>query len=137
MGENRPMFPNEPEDAKGKSLMKEKDSVVFSKSEGSKNMTKSFPAVPDKEGERHVAQVITKKPHTKSTNKLRLSTEIRLNLVLKYLIINIDKSEDEDNTQASRRKRAKQPKEVAKAEAVKGIEEDQPSWLDMEIKNLK
>jgi hypothetical protein len=42
------------------------------------------------------------------------------------LIINIDKYEDEDNTQASTSKREKQPKEAAKAEAVKGIEEDQP-----------
>jgi hypothetical protein len=48
--------------SKGKILMKY--SGVFRKSEGSKNMTKSFPAVPDKEGERHVAQVITKKHHT-------------------------------------------------------------------------
>jgi hypothetical protein len=63
-----------------------------------------------------------------------------LNPVLKYLIINIDKSKDEDSTQVSRSKRAKQPKEVAKTEADKGIEEDQPSWLDMlkeEIKTLK
>jgi hypothetical protein len=37
-------------------------------------MSKSFLAVPDKEGERHVSQVIMKKTHTKSTNKLRLST---------------------------------------------------------------
>jgi hypothetical protein len=140
MGENMPMFPNEPEDAKGKSLMKDKDLVFFSKLEGSNNMTKSFPAVPDKKGERHAAQVIMKKTHTKYTNKLRLTTEIRLNLVLKYLIINIYKSEDEDITQSSRRKREKQPKGVAKDEAVKGIEEDQTRWLDMlkeEIKNLK
>jgi len=41
-----------------------KYSGVFRKSEGSKNMKKSFPTVPDKEGERHVAQVITKKHHT-------------------------------------------------------------------------
>jgi hypothetical protein len=131
------MFHNELEDAKGKILMKEKDSVVFIKLEGSKNMTKSFPLVSDKEGERNVAQVITKKPDTKYTNKLRLSKKIRLDLVLKYLIINIDKFEDEDNTQASRSKRARQKKEVAKVEAVKSIEEDKPRCLDMEIKNLE
>jgi hypothetical protein len=74
MGENRPMFPNQPEDSKGKILMKEKDSVVFSKSEYSKNMTKLFPKVLDKEGQRNVAQVTMKKPHTESTNKLRLNT---------------------------------------------------------------
>jgi hypothetical protein len=110
---------------KRKILMK--DSIVFSKLEGSKNKTKSFPAVLDKEGERHVAQVIMKKHHTKSTNKQRLSIEIRLNHVLKDLIINIDKSEDEDNTQDSRRKREKQPKEAAKDEEFKCIKEDQPS----------
>jgi hypothetical protein len=86
------MFPNEPEDAKGKIVMKEKDSVVFIKSKGSKNMKKSFPVVRDKQGERHVAQFIMKKNHTKSTNKLRLSTEIRLNIFLNDLIINVDKS---------------------------------------------
>jgi hypothetical protein len=82
IGENMPMFPSEPEDDKGKNLMKEKDLVVFNKSDGSKNMTKSFPEVPDKEGERYVAQVITKKHHIEYTNKLRLSTKIRLNPLL-------------------------------------------------------
>jgi hypothetical protein len=60
-----------------------------------------------------------------------------LNPALKYFIISIDKSKDQDITQASRRKRSKQPKEVAKVEAIKCIEEDQPSWLDMLKEEIK
>jgi hypothetical protein len=125
---NRPMFPDKPEEAE------EKDSTVFNKSGSSKNMTE----LSNKKRERHAAQILTTKSHAKSVDEPRLGEEIRLNPIMKDLIINgyVDGS----NTQVGVSKRKKQRKEEAKAGTVKSIEENQPSWLDTlkeEIENLK
>jgi hypothetical protein len=77
-----------------------KDSVGSNKPGGLKNMENSS----EKEGEKHVVQAITRKPCTKLINKLRSNAKIRLNPVLKDLVINVDEneSEDEDSAQVSR-----------------------------------
>ena len=72
------------------SLMK--DSVGSNKPRGLKNMEKSS----KKEGEKHVVQDITRKPCTKLINKLRSNVKIRLNPILKDLVINVDENESED-----------------------------------------
>jgi hypothetical protein len=107
---NRPMFPEKP---KG---VKEKDSTIFSKEGSSKNMI----GLSNKKRGRHVAQILTTKSHAKSADEPRLGKEIRLNPIMKDLIIN--GYEDAYNTQYGVRKRRKQQKEEANAGAVKSVE---------------
>ena len=122
------MFPEKP---KG---FEEKDSTFLIKSGNSKNMIE----LSNKKRERHAAQILTTKSHAKSVDEPRLGEEIRLNPIMKDLIIN--GYADGYNTQAGVSKRKKQWKEEAKAGTIKSIEENQPSWLDMlkeDIENLK
>jgi hypothetical protein len=112
---NRPMFPERPKEAE------EKDSMVFSKSGSSKNMTEFS----NKKRERHVAQILITKSHAKSVDEPRLSEEIKLNPIMKDLIIN--GFADGYNTQVGVSKRKKQRKERAKAGTVESIKENQPS----------
>jgi hypothetical protein len=92
----------------------------------------------NKKRERHTAQILTTKSRTKSVDELESGEGIRLNPIMKDLIIN--GYADGYNTQAGESKRKKQRKEAAKVGTVKKVEEDQPSWLDTlkeEIENLK
>jgi hypothetical protein len=110
---------------------KEKYSTIFRKSG---NMTR----LSSKRRKRHDAQILTTKYCAKSIGELESGEEIRLNPIMKDLIIN--GYEDGYNTQTGRKKRKKQQKEEAKAGTVKSVEENQPSWLDTlkeEIENLK
>jgi hypothetical protein len=91
-----------------------------------------------KKRERHVAQILTTKSRAKSVDEPESGEEIRLNPIMKDLIIN--GYADGYNTQDGERKRKKQRKEEAKAGTVKSVEENQPIWLDTlkeEIENLK
>jgi hypothetical protein len=115
---NRHMFPDKPEEAE------EKYSAGFSKSGSSKNMTE----LSNKKIERHAAQILTTKSHEKYVDEPRLDEEIRMNPIMKDLIIN--RYVDEYNTQVGVSKRKKQRKEEAKAGTIKSIEENHPSWVD-------
>lgn len=67
--------------------------------------------------EKHVIQVVeyeTKKPHTRATNKLRLSAKIRLNPTLKDHVINLD---DNNTTSLSMKNKAHKPMKKEKLSA--------------------
>jgi hypothetical protein len=122
------VFPGKP---KG---VEEKDPTVFSKPGNSNNMT----GLSSKKRERHVVQLLTTKFRAKSVDEPGSGEEIRLNPIMKDLIIN--GYADGHYMQAGERKRKKRRKEEVKAGTVKGTEEDQPSWLDTlkeEIEKLK
>jgi hypothetical protein len=106
----------------------------FNKLRNLNNMTK----LSSKKRERHDAQLLTTKSRTKSTDEPGSGEDIRLNHIMKDLIIN--GYADGHYTQDGERKRKKQWKEEAKDRIVKGIEEDQPSWIDTlkeEIEKIK
>jgi hypothetical protein len=112
----------------------EKDLVVFSEPRNSNNMTK----LSSKKRERHVAQLMTTQFHSKSTDETGSGEEIRLNPIMKDLIIN--GYADGHCTQAGERNMKKRWKEEVKDGTIKGTEEDQPSWLNTlkeEIEKLK
>jgi hypothetical protein len=92
----------------------------------------------NKKRERDTAQILTTKSRAKYVDGIGSGEEIRLNPIMKDLIIN--GYADESNRQAGVRKRKKQRKEETKAGIIKSAEENQPSWLDTlkeEIENLK
>jgi hypothetical protein len=112
----------------------EKDPKVFSKPGNSNNMT----GLSSKKRERHAAQLLTTKFCAKSADEPGAGEEIRLNPIMKDLMIN--GYTDGHYTQAGESKRKKRWKEEVKTGIVKGTEEDQPSWLDTlreEIEKLK
>ena len=76
--------------------------------------------------------------HTKSTNEPGAGEEIRLNPIMKDLIIN--GYADGSYIQAGKSKRNKRRKKETEAEMVEGTRESQHVWLDNlkeEIVNLK
>jgi hypothetical protein len=122
------VFPGKLEEAEKKYL------AVFSKPRNLNNMTK----LSSKRRERHSAQLLTTKSPTKSADEPGSGKEIKLNPIMKDLIIN--GYADEHYMKAGKRKIKKRQKEEAKARTVKGTEEDQPSWLDTlkeEIEKIK
>jgi hypothetical protein len=114
--------------------MEKKYPVTFNKLGNSNSMTK----LSIKKKERHVVQLLATKFHTKYVDEPGSGEEIRLNPIMKYLIIN--GYVDGHYMQAGERKRKKRRKKEAKDGTVKDVEEDQPSWLDTlkeEIEKLK
>jgi hypothetical protein len=121
-------FPRKPEE------MDNKDPATFDKLGNSNSMTK----LSIKKKERDVVQLLATKFRTKSADELGSSEEIKLNPIMKDLIIN--GYADGYYTQYGGRKRKKQRKKGTKVGTIKNVEEDQPSWLDTlkeEIANLK
>ena len=93
-----------------------KDPTIFSKPGNSNNMTR----ISSKKRERHVVQLLTTKFRAKAADEPISGEEIRLNPIIKDLIIN--GYADESNTQAGARKGKKKLKEEAKAGIVKNVE---------------
>jgi hypothetical protein len=114
--------------------MEKKDPTAFNKPGNSNSMTK----LSIKKKERHVVQILATKFHTKSADEPGSGEEIRLNPIMKDLIIN--GYADRYYMQAGKSKRNKRRKKETKAGTVEGTEENQPGWLDTlkeEIANLK
>jgi hypothetical protein len=85
-----------------------------------------------------VTRILATKFHTKPAEEPGADKEVRLNPIMKDLIIN--GYVDEPYPRAVKRKRRKRQKPEVKAEAVESVGENQSSWLDMlkeEIANLK
>lgn len=78
--------------------------------------------------EKLVVKILAMKFHTKSVDETWLGGEIRLNPIMKDLIIN--GYEGEHHTRAVKRKQSKHPKTKVKAKAVKSVGENQLDWLD-------
>jgi hypothetical protein len=88
--------------------------------------------------EKLVVQILATKFHTEPADEPGESKEIRLNPVMKDLIIN--GYADGSYMQAGESKRNKRRKKETEAEMVEGTGESQPAWLDTlkeEIANLK
>jgi hypothetical protein len=91
-----------------------------------------------KKKEKLVVRILASKFHTKSADEPGVGEEIRLNPIMKDLIIN--GYADRSYMQAGESKRSKRWRKEVKAEVVEGIGENQPDWLDTlkeEIANLK
>jgi hypothetical protein len=122
------LFSGKPEE------MEKKDPAAFSKPGNSNGMTKLL----IKKKERHAVQILATKFHTKSADEPESSEEIRLNPIMKDLIIN--GYVDGYYMQVGKSKRNKQGKKKTKVGTIEGTEENQPGWLDTlkeEIANLK
>ena len=110
------------------------DQVASSEPGFSTNMTKSSL----KKKEMLVAQILATKFHTKPAEDPGVDKEVRLNLIMKDLIIN--GYANEHHTQDIKRKRSKRQKMEVKYEVVESVGENQSAWLDTlkeEIANLK
>jgi len=82
-----------------------------------------------KKRERKAAHLLAAKSHKKSADEPGPGEEVRLNPIMKDLIIN--GYADGNYTQYSERKRKTQRKEEAKAGTIEGTEEDQPVGLTL------
>jgi hypothetical protein len=91
-----------------------------------------------KKKERSVTQILATKFHTAPTIEPEADKEVRLNPIMKDLIIN--EYVDGRHKRAVKRKRSKRQKTRIKAEAVKRVGENQLVWLSTlkeEIANLE
>jgi hypothetical protein len=114
--------------------MEKKDPSDFSKPRNLNSMTK----LSIKKKEMHVVQILATKFRTKSADELGSGEEIRLNPIMKDLIIN--GYADGYYMQAGESKGNKRRKKDTKDGTVEGTEENKPCWLDTlkeEIANLK
>jgi hypothetical protein len=76
--------------------------------------------------ERSIAQILATKFHTEPATEPEL--EVRLNPVMRDLIIN--RHVEEPYRRAVKKKRSKRQKTKTRAEAVESVGENQPVWLD-------
>jgi hypothetical protein len=114
--------------------MDKTNQVVFNEPRFSTNMKN----LSLKKKEKMVAWILAMKFHTKSTEEIEIDKEVRLNPIMKDLIIK--RYTDEHHTQAVKRKQIKLQKTEVRAKVVERIGENQPYWLDTlkeEIVNLK
>jgi hypothetical protein len=114
--------------------MDKTDQVVPNEPGFSTNMTN----LSLKKKEKLVARILAMKFHTKSVEEPEMDKEVRLNPIMKDLIIN--GYADEHHTQVVKRKQSKRQKTEIKAEMIESVGENQPAWLDTlkeEIANLK
>jgi hypothetical protein len=91
-----------------------------------------------KKKEKLVARILATKFHTEPADESGSGEGIRLNPIMKDLIIN--GYTDIHHLQAGKGKRSKRQKTEVKAEVVESVGENQPAWLDTlkeEIANLK
>jgi hypothetical protein len=91
-----------------------------------------------KKRENLATRILATKFHMKPAEEPGADKEVRLNPIMKDLIIN--GYIDEHHTPAVKRKRSKRQKTEVKDEVVESIGQNQPAWLDTlkeEIANLK
>jgi hypothetical protein len=91
-----------------------------------------------KKKEKLVAQILATQFHTKSFEDPKTDKEVRLNPIMKDLIIN--GYTDEHHRQAVKRKWSKRHKTKIKAKMIESVGENQPALFDTlkeEIANLK
>jgi hypothetical protein len=81
-----------------------------------------------KKKERLVAQILATKFHTDPATEPEADKEVRLNPIMKYLIIN--GYVDGRYKRVVKRKRSKRQKTGIRAEVVESVGENQPAWLD-------
>jgi hypothetical protein len=100
------------------------DQVASSEPGFSTNMTNSSL----KKREKLVARILATKFYTKPSGEPGADEEVRLNPIMKDLIIN--GYTGEHHTRAVKRKQSKRQKTEVKAEVVESVGENQPAWLD-------
>ena len=114
--------------------MDTKDQVPFNEPGFSTNITNSS----TKKKEKLVAQILATKFHTTPVDEPWSGEEIKLNPLMKDLIIN--SYVGEHHAWAVKRKQSKHQKTTEKTEVVESVGENQRAWLDTlkeEIANLK
>jgi hypothetical protein len=104
--------------------MEKKESTNFNKLRNSNSMTK----LSIKKKERLVVQILATQFHTKYVDEPESDEEIRLNPIMKYLIIN--GYSDEYYMQVGKSKRNKRQKKETEAGMVEGAGENHPIWID-------